>query len=376
MCEFNWYYHPEMEITRPTLLLNKEIALRNISNMVRKANDFNLNFRPHFKTHQSIEVGEWFRDAGVKCITVSSLTMANYFAEFGWDDITIAFSVNIPEIPEMNELASRIKLNVLIENKEGLEALQKQITWHTGVFIKIDTGYNRTGIESDRTALIDQLLEMIQKSPLLQFKGFLTHNGQTYHANSTHDIFSRHFDALLKMKALKNRYKSDWPDLMISIGDTPSCSICDNFDGVDEIRPGNFVFYDLMQYKLGVCKLSDIAVRMVCPVVAVHPSRNEVVIYGGAIHFAKDSIINIDGKPLFGRIILREGNQEILLDERNYLHALSQEHGILKITPRDLNRFKPGMLIEIIPVHSCLTANLMKEYLTTDGDTIKMLPFY
>lgn len=365
-----------MEITRPTLLLSKEIAVRNIENMIRKANDLRLSFRPHFKTHQSAEIGEWFREAGVRHITVSSLTMANYFADAGWDDITIAFSVNIPEIPEMNELAGRINLNLLIENLEGLDALQNQISRHTGVFIKIDTGYNRTGIESNRIQLIDQLLEIIQKSPLLQFKGFLSHTGHTYQANSTNDIYSRHFDALLKMKGLKARYQSEWPDLMVSLGDTPSCSICENFDGVDEIRPGNFVFYDLMQYKLGSCKLTDIAVRLVCPVIATHPSRNEVVIYGGAIHFAKDSIINIDGKPLFGRIIVNDGDKKILLDEKNYLHALSQEHGILRITPRDLNYFKPGDLVEIIPVHSCLTANLMKEYLTTEGEIIKMMPLY
>lgn len=365
-----------MEIVRPTLLLSKEIALRNIENMSRKAKDLHLNFRPHFKTHQSAEIGEWFRDAGVQCITVSSLTMANYFADAGWNDITIAFSVNIPEIPEINELAGRIKLNVLIENTEGLHALQEKITWHTGVFIKIDTGYNRTGIEANRTPLIDHLLEGIQKSPLLQFKGFLSHTGHTYQANSTHDIFSRHFDALLKMKALKTRYQSEWPELIISLGDTPSCSICDNFDGVDEIRPGNFVFYDLMQYKLGVCQLSDIAVRMVCPVVSVHPSRNEVVIYGGAIHFAKDSIVNLDGKLLYGRVVVNDDETKILLDEKNYLHALSQEHGILKVNPRELHFFKPGELIEIIPVHSCLTANLMKEYLTTDGEILKMMPFY
>lgn len=365
-----------MEITKPTLVLDKDIASRNIESMARKAKTLGLSFRPHFKTHQSAEIGEWFRKAGVDKITVSSLTMANYFADFDWNDITIAFPVNILEIPEMNELAGRINLNLLIENIEGLEALQKKISWHVGLFIKIDTGYNRTGIEASQTHLIDELLNVIQKSPLLQFRGFLAHTGHTYHANSTNDIYSRHFDAILKMKTLKQRYVSDWPDLIISLGDTPSCSICDNFDGVDEIRPGNFVFYDLTQNKLGACKLTDIAVRMVCPVVAVHPSRNEVVIYGGAIHFAKDSIINIDGKHLFGRIVVQDNNQKILLDEKNYLHALSQEHGILKITPRDLHFFKPGTLVEIIPVHSCLTANLMKEYLTTEGEIIKMMPFF
>jgi D-serine deaminase-like pyridoxal phosphate-dependent protein len=365
-----------MEITKPTLVLSKDIAKRNIENMARKASNLGLIFRPHFKTHQSIEIGEWFREAGVERITVSSLTMANYFADFDWNDITIAFPVNILEIPEMNELAGRINLNLLIENKEGLEALQENITWHIGIFIKIDTGYNRTGIEASQTHEIDALLDIIQKSPLLQFKGFLAHTGHTYHANSTNDIYSRHFDALLKMKSLKSHYISEWPELIVSLGDTPSCSICDKFDGVDEIRPGNFVFYDLTQNKLGSCKLTDIAVRMVCPVVAIHPSRNEVVIYGGAVHFAKDSITNIDGKPLFGRIVIEDNGKKVLLDEKNYLHALSQEHGILKVTPRDLHYFKPGILIEIIPVHSCLTANLMKEYMTTDGEIIKMMPFY
>jgi D-serine deaminase-like pyridoxal phosphate-dependent protein len=73
--------------------------------------------------------------------------------------------------------------------------------------------------------------------------------------------------------------------------------------------------------------------------------------------------------------MIREGENEVLLDEKNYLYALSQEHGILRITPRDLNYFKPGQLIEILPVHSCLTANLMREYRTIDGETIKMMPF-
>lgn len=365
-----------MEITKPTLLLSKDIAVRNIEKMFKKAKMHGLNFRPHFKTHQSAEISNWFRESGVESISVSSLTMANYFADCGWDDITIAFSVNIHEIDLMNELAGRINLNLLVENLEGINSVIEKIAWHTGIFIKIDTGYNRTGIEWNRTNEIDVILKSMQKSPILKFKGFLSHSGHTYQANSTHDIHNRHFDALLKLKSLKARYLSEYPDINISIGDTPSCSICDNFDGVDEIRPGNFVFYDLMQFKLGSCELSDIAVRMVCPVIAIHPSRNEVVIYGGAVHFAKDSITNIDGKQLYGRVIIIKDGKKILLDEKNYLSTLSQEHGILKINPRELMYFKPGDLIEIIPVHSCLTANLMKEYLTDEGEIIRMMPNY
>jgi D-serine deaminase-like pyridoxal phosphate-dependent protein len=341
--------------------------------MAHKAQSLKVDFRPHFKTHQSAEIGEWFRLSGVTKITVSSVQMAGYFAEHGWADITIAFPVNILEIDEINILAEKIKLNLLIENKEALSYLEKFIRFPVGIYLKINTGYNRTGIPSGKTNLIDALLARLKDSSFLKFEGFLSHTGQTYHAQSRQDTFSHHFDALLKMRILKNRYRKDWPNLKISLGDTPSCSICENFNGVDEIRPGNFVFYDLMQEKLGSCSFDDIAVRVACPVVSTYPSRNEVVIYGGAIHLSKEQIINIDGKPLYGRIILKKDGKEILLDEKNYVSSLSQEHGILKVTYKDFSYFKVGELVEIVPVHSCLTANLMGQYLSSDGTVISMI---
>ncbi|WP_423126371.1 alanine racemase [Gaoshiqia sp. Z1-71] len=362
-----------MEIVHPTLVLDKEVCRKNIARMAARAKSKNLQFRPHFKTHQSAEIGGWFREYGVTGITVSSVAMAMYFAEHGWTDITIAIPVNILEIDQINQLAQKIKLKLLVENKESLLYLDKFIRFPVGIYIEIDTGHNRTGISASKTNLTDSLLEIMQNNPRLSFTGFLSHSGQTYQAYSKHDIFNRHFDALLKMRSLKCRYQSDWPNLLLSLGDTPSASICENFDGIDEIRPGNFVFYDLMQWKLGACKFDDIAVRLVCPVIAKYASRNEVVIYGGAVHISKDSITNTDGKELYGQIVVQTNGEKMLLDERNYLHKLSQEHGILKVTYKDFNYFNVGDLVEIIPVHSCLTANLMGSYLTTEGERISMI---
>lgn len=359
-----------IEIIRPTLLLNKETCLRNIEWMAQKAEKYKMRFRPHFKTHQSAQIGEWFRSFGVEAITVSSVQMAEYFNTNGWKDITIAFPLNIFEINNINRLTASCSINVLVENKEATEVLAKKATSPIGVYIKIDTGYNRTGIPSSRTGLIDSILGELKKNNKLTFKGFLTHAGHTYSARSTNEIFSRHFDALLKLKKLKNNYKKNYPNIEISIGDTPSASICGNFDGVDELRPGNFVFYDLMQQSLGACSMKDIAVRMVCPVVAKHVSRNEVVIYGGAVHFSKESILNTDGKRLFGRIVIEKDGEKELLDTNNYLSRLSQEHGIIKTTPTNFRNINVGDLIEVFPVHSCLTANLAKRYLTTEGEEI------
>jgi D-serine deaminase-like pyridoxal phosphate-dependent protein len=361
------------EIIRPTLVVDKDICLQNIERMAQKAKDYHLRFRPHFKTHQSAEIGNWFRIYGVKAITVSSVQMAEYFARNGWDDITIAFPLNILELDIINRLAANNKLNVLVENKEAAAVLAKKASCKIGVFLKIDTGSNRTGIEPSKTGAINTILGILTENKKVTFKGFLTHAGHTYTARSTNEIFSRHFDSLLKLRSLKQRYQPDFPNIEVSIGDTPSCSICTNFMGVDEIRPGNFVFFDLTQQNLGVCSFEDIAVRMVCPVVAKHASRNEIVIYGGAIHLSQDSLLNIDGKPFFGRIIITRNGEKKLLSPRNYVSRLSQEHGILKVSQKNFPNFQIGDLVEIIPVHSCLTANLTRKYLTTEGEEITMI---
>lgn len=364
------------EIVRPTLLVDKDICMRNIEKMAKKASDNNLHFRPHFKTHQSAKIGEWFKVYGVDAITVSSIRMAEYFAANGWDDITLAFPLNIHEVDHVNRLAASIKFNVLIENREAAEVLTKNISNPIGVYINIDTGYNRSGILASRTGIIDSVLKIISKSKKIIFKGFLNHTGNTYQAKSTNEIFSRHFDALLKMKSLKQRYTKNFPNVEISMGDTPSCSICTNFNDIDEIRPGNFVFYDLMQQNLGVCSFDDIAVKLVCPVVAKHVSRNEIIFYGGAVHLSKDWIMNINGKKMFGRVVIQSGGKKELLQPLNYVSKLSQEHGTIKVTQNQFKKFKVGDFVEIIPVHSCLTANEMGFMQTTDGEFIEMMPKY
>lgn len=362
------------KIIRPTLVVDKEICLRNLERMAQKAAKYNLRFRPHFKTHQSLKAGRWFRQFGVDAITVSSVQMAEYFAGDGWNDITVAFPVNILEIDNINRLASGIKLGLLMENTEAATYLAKNVLFPVDVWIKIDTGNNRTGIDPHDDILLRDVINQIVAGKNLNFKGFLTHAGQTYSADSTGEIFNRHFDALLKLRSLKQKHIHQFPKIEISIGDTPAASICTTFTDVDEIRPGNFVFYDLMQQNLGVCRFEDIAVRMVCPVVAKHRLRNEIVIHGGAVHFSKDSVTNIDGKAMFGRIIITKNGKKQMLDPMNYLAKLSQEHGIIKVAQNQFDNFDVGDLVEIIPVHSCLTANLMGHYRTTDGDLIEMMP--
>ncbi len=362
-----------LKINKPTFLIDKAICQGNIQRMAEKAGKHKLRFRPHFKTHQSAAIGEWFREAGVSAITVSSVSMAAYFARHGWDDITIAFPVNILEINHINELAEKITLNLLVENVAALTMLRKNLTHKVGIFIEIDTGYLRSGVEVNRINQVDELLSLMRGSRQLEFRGFLSHTGQTYSARSIEEIMVRHADALMKMRSLKEHYHFNWPNLEISLGDTPACSVSDRFDSVDEIRPGNFVFYDLMQEQLGVCEREDIGAKLVCPVVSRHLSRNEFIIYGGAVHLSKEFIINQFAKRCYGVVGNCNLENGIRAGEETWVSGLSQEHGIIRAGFEDIREFKIGGLTEIIPVHSCLTADLAGYYLTTTGERIEKM---
>jgi len=341
--------------------------------MKQKADKNNVLFRPHFKTHQSIEIGEWFRKEGVLSISVSSLKMATCFAESGWDDITLAFPVNIREASQINELAGKIKLNLLFVHKETVEFLDQHLENQVGGFIKVDTGYHRSGIPATDKKHIKKLYRSIKKSVHIQFKGLLAHAGHNYHAVSKTEIVSNYNNTLEQLHDLADTCCNDQKQMIISIGDTPSCSIVDDFSGVDEIRPGNFVFYDLMQYKFGSCPPDQIAVVMVCPVVSVQKERNEVVIWGGAVHFSKEHILHKNKTLSYGRVVklTKEGWKWTGNDE--FLASVSQEHGIVKLLAENIAGIKSGDLLGIIPVHSCLTANLMKGFLTLEGEKIDHL---
>ena len=361
-----------LNIKKPSLLLNIDICKRNIRSMAGKAREQKVLFRPHFKTHQSAAVAEWFREEGVTAITVSSVTMAQYFVKHGWTDITIAFPVNILEIDEINDLASKIKLHLLLESENNAIVLSAKLTSTCGFFIKIDTGYHRTGIAASNVTLINKVLQAA-KSPKLYFDGFLTHNGDSYHAKDRNELIRIQQNASENLLRLKKHYQVQYPGIIVSVGDTPICSQLQIAPGIDEIRPGNFVFFDVMQFVLGSNTLEDIAVALVCPVVAMHTSRQEAVIYGGAVHLSKEqTLLPPDPEPIYGLVFSWNGENWDTGCLLGKVISLSQEHGILSLTQQGCN-LKPGDLVAVLPVHSCLTANLMRKYLTPDGRVIETM---
>ena len=360
-------------VDQPTLLIDENGTRHNIRRMIDRANDNRVDFRPHFKTHQSAAMGEWFREMGITKITVSSVEMAEYFAANGWNDILIAFSLNPRQAPRINALAEIIHLEVLIENEEALDAVCKSVRAPLGVWIKIDVGNGRTGLDWQDVDGVSVICHRVMQNQQMRLAGLLTHSGHTYHAAETADVVRIFREGIDRLTQLRDRLdESDIHGLRISVGDTPGCTLCDDWRGADEVRPGNFVFYDAMQALAGVCEFEDVSMALACPVVAKHPERREVVIYGGAIHLSKDHV-EVDGKISYGLTALQQGERWGAPIAGARVDRLSQEHGILYIPGDEFEKIAVGDLVFILPAHSCLTVQVMGEYYTLKGEKIETL---
>jgi D-serine deaminase-like pyridoxal phosphate-dependent protein len=372
-------------IEKPTVLLDEARARRNLATMAAKARRQGVRFRPHFKTHQSAEMGEWFRQEGVQAITVSSVDMAQYFAGSGWQDILIAFTANPRQVSSLNQLASQIHLELLVESPETVTFLQEHLTQAVDVWLKVDVGAHRTGIPVDDHSGLLALAKDV-RGPRLRLRGLLTHAGHTYHpgSQSIPALYQRALGGLQRAQAAL--CQAGFSGVQISYGDTPSCTLVEDFDGLDEIRPGNFIFYDLMQHQLGVCGEDAIAVAVACPVVAKHAetvsgnNTHRLVLYGGAVHLSKEALeapggVSYGGLAPLAAAAPHWGGQPVGWGKMlpgAHLYALSQEHGLAMVSPEQYDQIQVGDLVAVIPVHSCLTVDLHRQYLTLEGRYIPL----
>ena len=119
---------------------------------------------------------------------------------------------------------------------------------------------------------------------------------------------------------------------------------------VNEIRPGNYVFYDNIQYVLGSC-LSDQWALAVLATVISQPEPDRVIIDAGS------KALNLDRGAHATQLIHGFGR---LLNLTGEIIRLSEEHGVIKLDKN--KKISLGSPVLIIPNHACAVANLYSHY--------------
>jgi D-serine deaminase-like pyridoxal phosphate-dependent protein len=384
----------DLGVRRATLIVDRDRAEANIARYAARAAAAGIVLRPHFKTHQSAGVAQWFRKAGITRAAVSSIGMARYFADHGWDDLTLAIPANPLEVEDYDTLAGRVALGLTIDSHATCDALEERLQEAVSLWIEVDTGGGRTGIAWDDHAALTSLALRLRagsgrsaQEPRHRFAGLLTHGGQSYGARDRLEAAAIFATVRRRLQAAAaalgdaglsddSRRGTDatGSSILLSAGDTPGFASSADWSGLDEARPGNFVFHDLMQLSLGTCTQDDLACAVACPVIGVYPERHEAAVHAGAVHLSKEHLSGTDGRAIFGRLIGLSADGFTSLLPGWDVASLSQEHGLIAARTQQarhgLAAVKPGDLVLVAPVHACLTCEQFTSYLTLDGEII------
>lgn len=359
------------ELPTPCLVLDVARVRRNAERMSSRIAALGARLRPHVKTHKCVEVARLATNGHNGAITVSTLAEARAFAAHGFNDITYAVPIEPGKFAAALELLqSGVRLGLITDDAEVVTLLNKAAQ-RAGVtvplWLDVDIGYHRCGVEPHTPEAL-AVPQRIADASHLRFAGIITHAGHSYHARSPEELLTiaRHErDAMKEFAAQLRAVGLDVP--AISIGSTPTASLIDDLDGVDEIRPGNYVFYDAFQATLGSCSFADCALTVLAAVTHRDRTRRRVVLDAGALALSKDrGPVEFDSACGYGRVLDLAGNELGLR-----VDSLSQEHGILLVEDAaTFDKLKVGARVRILANHSCLAAAQHAHYHVLENDHI------
>ena len=355
------------ELKTPAFLVDLPKLKTNIRNMQARARMHDVRLRPHVKTHKTAEIARMQIQDEASGITVSTLAEARFFQKSGFDNITYAFPITPNKMAEAAELSGRMKqFHLLLDQRETARALEtygRDNSVCFSVFLKVDCGYHRAGVNPSKLESV-QLAEKLRTSKHIQFKGILTHAGHSYHCRNREEITRIAKQERDVMVEFADRLKQHGLACeTISVGSTPTAIHAPGWQGISEIRPGNYAFFDKFQADIESCALEETAAAVLTTVVAHYPQRNQMLIDAGALALSKDpGAVHLDEEFVYGAV---PGNPLLKI------FNISQEHGLITgQAPIAFNNFPLGSLLQIIPNHSCLSAALFPKYHVVEGNRV------
>lgn len=332
----------------PYIFVNYRKLLENIKKMAIFATKANVDIRPHCKSHKTIEIARQQIRFGASGITASTLKEVEMLVKGGIDSITLAYPlIGDEKISRYKKLGKNIDLRTIVLDYDHAKHLNSYFSRTNPLiaYIKVDCGLKRLGIQPEE---IEELVEKITELDNIIIIGLLTHGGQSYSGLIPKDVV-----ASLEAAAVTSH---KLPSLLASAGSTPTAKELLNIPGIDEIRPGNYIFFDNTMINLGVCNAEECSLFVKTTILAVY--QEYMVIDAGSKALSSDS--GVHGNKLLNGFGL------VLEDRYLVIERLSEEHGI--VTGNGIKNFKVGDELTIIPNHACSVVNLFDEMHVFDGN--------
>jgi len=333
------------DLDTPAVVVDLDVMQRNIAGMAERCRQLDIALRPHTKTHKVPEIAQMQIDAGAQGIVCQKLGEAEVMGKAGIKDILVTYNIVVPtKIKRLTELARRTDVMVTVDSAAVAEGIAQQAA-HEGIsiraLIELDTGAQRTGVQSPQAAL--SLGQRVMDLPGLNLQGIMTYPSNMRAKPFIDETLSLFDDAGL-------------PHPIVSGGGTGNEADSKAL-GCTETRSGSYIYEGLSR----VSRESDLdpshcPLSIVVTVVSV-PTSDRIIVDGGMKTF-------------------RQGRQYpyglIVEYPEIAFYGMSVEHGHIDVTKCG-HRFRVGEKLSVIPRHAGMTTNLHDEVAAVrDGEVVNI----
>ena len=140
----------------------------------------------------------------------------------------------------------------------------------------------------------------------------------------------------MQLLALRDKVGSAVNVEEISVGATPTARFSLRENGITEVRPGNYVYYDRTQVGLGVATWDDCALTVLARVVG-RPAADRLILDAGS------KTLTNDGARGFGDVsghgVVFESPDSTTPDPNLLIERLSEEHATVRVRNGE---YQPG----------------------------------
>jgi D-serine deaminase-like pyridoxal phosphate-dependent protein len=356
------------DLLTPCVLVDRARVERNIERMQAAVDARGLRLRPHAKTHKSIAFARRQIERGAAGVCCAKIGEAEVFAAAGIDDIRIPYPLNPVNAPRILALLDKARLSFIVDHLDvarGWSTAMQAAGREVDVLVKVDVGFHRCGIDPDSAGAVE-FVTSIANMPGLRFRGLLSHAGHAYGAMSDDEAAGIARAEADMLNALAGRVRNAGVAVdEISVGATPTARFSVHEDGITELRPGNYIYYDRTQVALGAASWRDCALTVLARVVTAH-TPDRLIFDSGSKTLTNDLARGATNPVGFGAVLSSLDSDAP--DDSLAIERLSEEHATVRASrPSGL---APGDLVRIVPNHSCVVSNLVDHVWIVDGDDV------
>jgi len=339
----------------PTLLIDRERVAQNVAATIRLLGGDANRWRPHVKTAKLEYTMRMLVESGVlhfKCATTLELRVA---CEAGARDVLVAYPLigaNANRVREVAQQHPGVCISVLAESRAQIEQWSQSAI---GVFLDVNPGMNRTGVQQE---LQDEIVALCGTISAAQasFRGLHYYDGHLSKFEFGERCAHAHkgYDRLMQIVEALSKGGIEVPEVITAGTPAFPCSLSYQAFGsapfVHRISPGTVVYSDATSLQQLPADYGYLPAAVVMTRVVSHPAPGMLTCDAGHKTVSADS-----GVPTCA--VLGHPELEPLTP--------SEEHLPMRVTEGHTPEI--GELLFLVPRHVCPTVNNFDDAVIVDG---------